>query len=61
MCIVEFSKKFKMPAKMGFNYLKQYGGLDFIDRCYEAEHQISLEETIRDLIKVCKRSGGTLA
>lgn len=60
MCIVEFAKKFGMSAKIAFNYLKQYKALDFLDKCYEAEHQLSLNDSLNDLIVICKRNGGTL-
>ncbi len=60
MCIVEFAKRFNMSAKIAFNYLKQYKGLDFLDKCFEAEHQMSLKDSLNDLIVICKRNGGTL-
>lgn len=60
LCIVEFGKRFRMPSALSFNYLKQYGGLAFLDKCYEAEHTLSLMDAIKDLIAVCKREGGTL-
>lgn len=60
MCIVEFAKKFRMSTQIAFNYLKQYKGLDFLDKCYEAEHQMSLADSLSDLIVVCKRNGGAL-
>ena len=60
MCIVEFAKSFNMSAKISFNYLKQYKGLDFLDKCFEAEHQMSLKDSLNDLIVICKRNGGTL-
>ena len=60
MCIVEFAKRFNMSAKIAFNYLTQYKGLDFLDKCFEAEHQMSLKDSLNDLIVICKRNGGTL-
>lgn len=60
MCIVEFAKRFNTSAKIAFNYLKQYKGLDFLDKCFEAEHQMSLNDSLNDLIVICKRNGGTL-
>ena len=60
LCIVEFGKKFRLPADMAFNYLKRYGALDFIDKCYEAEHLLSLESTISHLQKYCRKYGGTI-
>lgn len=60
MCIVEFGKKFGMSAFLSHKYLKEYQGLAFLDRCYEAEHQLSLDDAIDDLKNYCKRHGGTL-
>lgn len=57
MCIVEFGKKLGMSAYWSYQYLKEYKGLDF---CYEAEHLLSLDDTLSDLQTVCKRNGGTL-
>ena len=60
MCIVEFGKKFSMPADIAFNYLKQYKALAFLDKCYEAEHQLSLADTIKDILLYCRKNGGTI-
>ena len=60
MCIVEFGKKFSMPADIAFNYLKQYKALAFLDKCYEAEHQLSLADTIKDIQLYCRKNGGTI-
>lgn len=60
MCIVEFGKKFGLSAKISFNYLKQYKALAFLDKCYEAEHQLSLAETLKDMQSYCRKFGGTI-
>jgi hypothetical protein len=60
MCIVEFGKLFGMQPALAFNYLKEYGGLSFLDKCYEAEHQLSLDDVMSDLTIYCQRHGGTL-
>lgn len=60
MCIVEFAKRFKMPAAISFNYLREYKGFEFLDKCYEAEHLMSLDDSINDLVVYCKRNGGTI-
>lgn len=60
MCVVEFGKKFGMPANIAFNYLKQNRALAFLEKCYEAEHQIPLVDTLRDLQLYCRRNGGTI-
>lgn len=60
MCIVEFGKKYGMAPHISFNYLNTFGGLTFLDKCYDAEHLLSLEEAMNDLTVYCKRHGGTL-
>lgn len=60
MCIVEFGKKFRMPTVIAFNYLKEFKGLDFLDKCYEAEHTLSLADALSDLRNYCRRNGGTI-
>lgn len=60
MCIVEFGKKYGMAPHIAFNYLKAFGGLTFLDKCYDAEHLLSLEDAMSDLTVYCKRHGGTL-
>lgn len=60
MCIVEFGKRFGMSPVLSFNYLKTYLGLAFLEKCYDAEHLLSLDDTLDDLVAYCKRHGGTL-
>lgn len=43
-----------------FNYLERYGGLAFLDDCYEAEHQLSIEDAVHDLTEICKNNGGVV-
>lgn len=61
LCIVEFGKRNGMPAAMAFNYLNAYKGFDFLDRNYEAEHLLPLDDTLSDLATYCRRHGGTMA
>lgn len=60
LCITEFAKKFGMPADIAFNYLKQYQALAFLDKCYEAEHQLSLADALKDMQMYCRKHGGTI-
>lgn len=60
MCIVEFGKKFGMTAQLSYQYLKKYKGIAFLDKCYEAEHLLSLNDALTDLKVYCKRNGGTI-
>lgn len=60
LCIVEFGRRYGMPTDIAFNYLKEYKAVDFLDRHYEAEHQLPLADTIKDLRAYCKKNGGTV-
>lgn len=61
LCIVEFGKRNGMPSAQAFNYLNTYKGVSFLDKNYEAEHLLSLDDTLADLAVYCKRHGGTMA
>ena len=60
MCITEFGKRNDISPFWAYQYLKKFCGLSFLDKCYEAEHQFSLNDTLSDLKVYCKRHGGTL-
>lgn len=59
-CIVEFGRRFGMPPHLAFQYLYKYSAIDFLDRHYEAEHLLPLDDTLDDLTIYCQRHGGTL-
>ena len=60
MCIVEFGRRFGMTSRLAYQYLKDYAGLAFLDKYYEAEHQQPLNDTLTGLKAYCKRHGGSL-
>ena len=60
LCIVEFGKRNGMPPTLAFNYLNTYKGFSFLDRNYDAEHLLPLEDTLSDLAEYCIRNGGTI-
>lgn len=47
--------------RQAFFYLRKYKGIDYLDRFYDVEHLYSVEDTVDDLVEVCKRNGGALA
>ena len=49
-----------MSLLEAYNYLDRYGGIAFLDECYAAEHLLSIEEALHDLIVICKNNGGGL-
>lgn len=60
-CVNEFAGKFGLSMTEAFDYLHQYQGITFIKDHYEVQHCLSLEDTIDDLVLVCKKNGGLLA
>lgn len=60
LCITKFGEEFGMPAYMSFNYLKDHKALDFLDECYAAEHLLSLEDAMDDMLTISRRNGGTI-
>ena len=59
-CVMEFAKAFDLDADQSFDYLDKYRGMDFLVKCYEAEHTVSFPDAVSDLQKVCRRNGGRL-
>ena len=59
-CIRYFANRFSLTRKAAFRYLHQYRGMDFLIEFYDVEHLQSLDETIDDLLVVCKKNGGKL-
>ena len=59
-CIVEFGRRLGLEPRWACRYLYLHGGLDLLDKNYQAEHLLPLDDTIDDLISYCKRHGGTL-
>lgn len=59
-CINAFAKQYGLTAKQAFSYLFRFKGMAFLDECYEAEHQLSLQDAVDDLSIVCRRNGGRL-
>ena len=59
-CVSEFANTYNMSQKNSFNYLYKYKGIDFLNKHYEIEHTLSIEEAINDLTIICRKNGGDL-
>ena len=59
-CIRAFGERFAMTRQAAFRYLREHRGLEFLIEFYDVEHLQSLEETVDDLLIICKKNGGTL-
>lgn len=60
LCITGFAKKYRLQPQVSCRYLKEFQGLEFLDRHYEAEHVLPIEETLESLLMICRHNGGTL-
>lgn len=58
--ISEFAMTHDMTVREASNYLNRYRGLDFLAEHFEAEHLLSLRDSVQDLTQVCFNNGGGL-
>ena len=56
--INEFAAAHRMTIREAGNYLLRYKGVDFLVEHYEAEHQLSFDDSVQDLTRVCLNNGG---
>jgi hypothetical protein len=58
--IPEFASAYKMEVRDAYSYLKQYGGLDYLYKCWWALHTDNPFWTVREMYEVCHKNGGRL-
>ena len=56
----EFALRHKLSATQSFEYLKQYGGIGFLDEFYDVEHCENPNITLNALQVICSNEGGNL-
>jgi hypothetical protein len=56
--INQFARAYKMSKPKAYLYLKQYGGLDYLNECWWALHTDNPYWAVRDLYEVCRDNGG---
>lgn len=59
--IQAFANKFAMTRQAAFRYLQQHKALAFLMEFYDVEHLQSMDDTIDDMLIICRQNGGTLA
>ncbi len=59
-CISEFAKVYNLTIQEASNYLKRYKGLEFLTLHYEAQHLLSIEDSVGDMAIVCRKNGGAI-
>jgi len=60
-CIQAFARRFAMTRQAAYRYLQEHKALAFLIEFYDVEHLQSMDETIDDLLVVCRQNGGALA
>lgn len=59
--VADFAQTYDLKQRQAFNYLKRFKGIEFLEKHYNVMHTQSFEDTIEDLVQVCRRNGGQLA
>ncbi len=60
VCINDFADSHHIHYTESFNYLYQFGALDFIEKYYDVEHTLPFHEVLEDMSDICRQHGGTL-
>jgi len=56
----EFALQHKLSMRESYNYLNNYGGVEFLDEFYDVEHCENPLITVQTLQKICNMEGGYL-
>lgn len=59
-CVGAFAQRFSLTNSQAYAYLRRFTGIDFLLDCYEAEHQLSIDDAVNDLQLICMREGGRI-
>jgi hypothetical protein len=53
-----FADAYKMNTQKAYQYLKKYGGWDFLSKHWWALHTDNEIWAVRDIYEVCRKNGG---
>ena len=56
--IPEFALAYKMSVQQAYQYLKKYGGLDYLYENWRALHTDNPFWAVRDMYEICRKNGG---
>ena len=56
--IPEFALAYKMNVQKAYQYLKQYGGIDYLNKHWWALHTDNVLYALNDIYEVCYKNGG---
>lgn len=60
-CVGAFASRFNLTNEHAYAYLRRFCGIDFLIDCYAAEHTLSIDDAVDDLVGICLKNGGKLA
>ncbi|MFW5605871.1 DUF3791 domain-containing protein [Prevotella pectinovora] len=50
--------RFSLTLAQSYAYLRRFRGIDFLIGCYAAEHTLSIEDAVEDIMLLCQKNGG---
>ena len=56
-----FARRFAITRQASFRYLQQHKALAFLVEFYDVLHLQSMDDTIDEMLIICRQNGGTLA
>ena len=56
-----FARRFAITRQASFCYLQQHKALTFLVEFYDVLHLQSMDDTIDEMLIICRQNGGTLA
>ena len=59
-CIRGMGRRFGLSTRNAYLYLKRFKGIDFLIEFYCTLHLQSIDDTVDDLVLICKKNGGAL-
>ena len=60
-CVGAFAERFNLTNAQAYAYLRRFTGIDFLLACYAAEHTLSIDDAVDDLVHVCIQKGGRIS
>lgn len=60
-CVGAFAERFNLTNAQAYAYLRRFTGIDFLLDCYAAEHTLSIDDAVDDLVYVCMQKGGRIS
>ena len=60
-CVGAFAKRFMLTNMQAYAYLRRFKGIDFLIDCYAAEHTLSIDDAVDDIMYICKKNGGRIS